>query len=171
MSFENDNFIINIDDIETECKKEVYIEDSIEIPKSYSPYNKVPFVLKGELERAKEGFRFSGSLKAQPRLLCDLCLSEFSKTIEFPVFGIFDREEHDSEDACYVFEDSQIDLELMIRTEILLNFPMKNVCRPDCKGLCPKCGKNLNEGDCGCQKGEMNPEFEKLLSMFNDKQD
>ncbi|MCM8787301.1 MAG: DUF177 domain-containing protein [Candidatus Omnitrophica bacterium] len=39
-----------------------------------------------------------------------------------------------------------------VREEILLNFPMKVLCRPDCKGLCPKCGVNLNFEDCKCKR-------------------
>lgn len=43
-----------------------------------------------------------------------------------------------------------IDLNPDIRQEVILDYSMKPLCNPDCKGLCPKCGKNLNEGDCGC---------------------
>ena len=43
-----------------------------------------------------------------------------------------------------------IDLDPDIREEIILDYPIKPLCKPDCKGLCPKCGKNLNEGGCSC---------------------
>lgn len=43
-----------------------------------------------------------------------------------------------------------IDLDPDIREEIILEYPIKPLCRSDCKGLCPKCGKNLNEGNCNC---------------------
>ena len=39
-----------------------------------------------------------------------------------------------------------------IRGEIILEYPLRLLCKQDCKGLCPRCGKNLNEGDCGCKK-------------------
>ena len=171
MFIDDNKFINNIDDFETEGKRVISIEDSIEIPKSYTPYNEVPFTLKGELVKQGDSFRFSGSLKAGLKLICDLCLSEFSKTIEFPVFGIFRREETSEEEECYIIEGDIIDLKPMVYSEILLNFPMRNVCREDCKGLCPKCGHNLNDGDCGCDRVSRNPEFEKLLSMFNEDQD
>jgi len=44
-----------------------------------------------------------------------------------------------------------IDLDPDIRQEIILDYPIKPLCNPDCKGLCPKCGINLNEGDCNCK--------------------
>lgn len=43
-----------------------------------------------------------------------------------------------------------IDFNPDIREELILDYPLKPLCKPDCKGLCPKCGKNLNEGDCNC---------------------
>lgn len=46
--------------------------------------------------------------------------------------------------------ESVIDLDPDIREEIILDYPLKPLCNPDCKGLCPKCGKNLNEGGCSC---------------------
>ncbi|MCD7905534.1 MAG: DUF177 domain-containing protein [Clostridiales bacterium] len=60
-----------------------------------------------------------------------------------------------------------MDLEPLVYAELLLNFPMKNLCREDCKGLCIKCGHNLNEGDCGCDRFIGNPEFEKLKFLLN----
>ena len=43
-----------------------------------------------------------------------------------------------------------IDLDQDIKEEIILDYPIKPLCNPDCKGLCPKCGKNMNEGGCSC---------------------
>lgn len=47
-------------------------------------------------------------------------------------------------------EEATIDFGPEIREEIILDYPLKPLCRPDCRGLCPKCGKNLNEGNCNC---------------------
>jgi len=46
--------------------------------------------------------------------------------------------------------DQEIDVTPEIREELLLNYPIKPLCKPDCKGLCPKCGEKLNEGGCSC---------------------
>lgn len=46
--------------------------------------------------------------------------------------------------------ETAVDLDPEIREEILVNFPFKTLCKPDCRGLCPRCGKNLNEGGCSC---------------------
>ena len=51
---------------------------------------------------------------------------------------------------CHGERSRTIDLDQDIREEIILDYPIKPLCRPDCKGLCPRCGKNLNEGGCSC---------------------
>ena len=58
------------------------------------------------------------------------------------------------------------DLDELLREDILLDLPSKYLCSPDCKGLCPKCGKNLNEGDCGCDRKEIDPRLEVLKSLL-----
>ena len=54
-----------------------------------------------------------------------------------------------TESGLLVPEDGQIDLEPLLREYALLEFPISPVCKPDCKGLCPVCGENLNRTDCG----------------------
>lgn len=72
---------------------------------------------------------------------CSRCLKEFDielkKDVElnFPVDN----------------KNPIIDLDPDIREEIILDYPIKPLCRLDCKGLCPECGKNLNEGICNCE--------------------
>ena len=49
-------------------------------------------------------------------------------------------------------EQDTIELDEDIRQELVLNYPLRTLCNPDCRGLCPKCGRNLNEEDCDCVK-------------------
>lgn len=76
------------------------------------------------------------------RVLCSRCLNEFElKTKkDFRLNYAVDK------------SDSVIDLDPDIREEIILDYPFNPLCRPECKGICLKCGKNLNEGECNCQK-------------------
>ena len=65
-------------------------------------------------------------------------------------------------------EGYSIDTELLLHDEITVNWPVKILCREDCKGLCPVCGHDLNEGDCGCDTFVPDPRmaaiFDKLES-------
>ena len=62
--------------------------------------------------------------------------------------------------------DFTLDLDELVTTDILLELPLKHLCREDCKGLCPKCGKNLNLGECGCDLREVDPRLEPLKNLL-----
>jgi DUF177 domain-containing protein len=55
-----------------------------------------------------------------------------------------------SDGELYPIVDDELDLGPLVRDAVVLELPMAPLCRPDCAGLCPRCGANLNEGDCGC---------------------
>ena len=67
----------------------------------------------------------------------------------------------------YIFmEDKKLDLISPVEEEIMLEMPSRTLCREDCKGLCHKCGKNLNEGDCDCEKHEVDPRLAILKTLL-----
>ena len=59
-----------------------------------------------------------------------------------------------------------LDTEKLVYGELLVNWPMKTLCREDCKGICRKCGKNLNEGSCGCDTVELDPRMAVIAEIF-----
>src|SRR5262249_18573430 len=72
--------------------------------------------------------------------------------------GSFDLERADEE----LFDGKTIDLDPLVREQVLLALPMHAVCREDCKGLCGSCGKNLNEGECACARSQVDPRLAAL---------
>jgi uncharacterized protein len=60
-----------------------------------------------------------------------------------------------------------LDLTEAIRQYIVTAMPMKSLCREDCAGLCPTCGKDLNQGKCGCKQEELDPRWAELLKLKN----
>ncbi len=70
-------------------------------------------------------------------------------------------------DEYAVAENGMLDLDGLMQEEILLCFPTRFLCMPDCKGLCPKCGKNLNAGDCGCNLHEIDPRLAVLATLLD----
>ena len=63
--------------------------------------------------------------------------------------------------------DFTVELDEVVVSDILLNLPQKNLCKPGCKGLCPNCGQNLNSGECGCGKQSVDPRLEVLKQLMN----
>ena len=89
---------------------------------------------------------------------CDRCLKafereyvrDFSHTLVTALAN--DSDEDDSEFEDYVVcPDNKLDIGELALTDLMLEMPTKVLCKEDCKGLCPVCGKDLNEGECGCE--------------------
>lgn len=70
-------------------------------------------------------------------------------------------------DEFAVVENGKLDLDDTVREELLLSFPMRFLCREDCPGLCPKCGKPLADGPCGCDLKEIDPRWAVLKTLFD----
>ena len=100
---------------------------------------------------------------------CDRCLAEvpIAMELEFErVITSSGAEDEEADDLGFM-EGCQLDTEAFIHNEILVNWPVKILCRDDCKGLCPKCGQNLNMGDCGCDIFVPDPRMAVIQDIFN----
>ena len=64
--------------------------------------------------------------------------------------------------------DFTLELDEVVISDIILNYPQKFLCSEDCRGLCPVCGKNLNEGDCGCGRQQVDPRLEILKQLMKE---
>ena len=71
-------------------------------------------------------------------------------------------------DELIVIPDGQLDLAELAGADILLELPTSMVCDEGCKGLCPECGANLNEGDCGCRPSAGDPRLAKLRELLGE---
>ena len=98
---------------------------------------------------------------------CDRCLSAFDRAYDVPLEHILVATLEDEENDDYILLDQyQLDLADLTMADILLELPYKNLCREDCRGLCPMCGKNLNEGLCGCSRQSVDPRLEVLRQLL-----
>lgn len=62
--------------------------------------------------------------------------------------------------------DFQLDLDELVTSDIILELPSKHLCKDDCRGMCPKCGQNLNKGGCGCDLRQIDPRLEALKDLL-----
>lgn len=118
--------------------------------------------------------RLSGETDATVQIPCDRCLQD----VEYPfhlkidkVISLQEDSEESTDDgeeaAVYIDEDRVLDVDRLIYNEILVNWPAKVLCDPDCKGICPKCGTNLNFDACSCEQGELDPRMAQFQDVFN----
>ena len=120
-------------------------------------------VLQGpvRLMRTDAGILVYGRLRAQVQIACNLCLEPVSVPLDVTVEEIFTPtidiitgksivpEEEDQ--ALWIDAHHILDLSEVTRQSVLLTVPMSVTCREDCRGLCPNCGQNLNQGQCACE--------------------
>lgn len=98
---------------------------------------------------------------------CDCCL-ELSTTeyvLDFEHILTAEIENEASDDLIFI-PDFQLDFGELAREDIILEMPTKHLCRQECKGLCPKCGCNLNLGQCDCELGEPDPRLAALRALL-----
>jgi len=99
-----------------------------------------------------------GNLSVPSTFLCDRCASEIDRNLFFEFDEKIYPSANEGEDL--VYNGAEIDVDSIFSNLIILSFPQKVLCREDCKGLCPDCGANLNDGQCLCSVnkiGKNNP--------------
>ena len=119
------------------------------------PVPATPLRVTGRLSSAGDGkFYWHGRLKGDLVLPCRRCLTNTTVAVHDEAHVIFVEEGSDEADDpdVYVLDErsTHLDLRPVVREQWLLNVPAYAVCREDCKGFCPTCGQNLNEGPCNC---------------------
>lgn len=127
-----------------------------------------PLVVAGRLSTAGEGrYYWQGTLETVVRAECRRCLAPVGVPVSQALGVVFvDEEEAEGEADCYLVprRATALDLSQAVREELLLATPQYVECRPDCRGLCPRCGADLNAGPCGCQP-EIDPRWEALTKL------
>lgn len=103
---------------------------------------------------------------------CDRCLSEVMVSIPVSVgkeldFSMTEEERTESLDETSYISGYDLDTDRLVYDEILIGFPMKVLCREDCRGICAVCGANLNEGECGCDRTVPDPRMAVIRDIFN----
>lgn len=119
----------------------------------------------------EEKLRIEGKTEVVAVIPCDLCLEE----VETPLRLTFNKEVDMKQTAEGRIRDLDetdfiigynLDVDRLVYSEILVNWPMKTLCREDCRGICRKCGTNLNHGSCSCDTVELDPRMAVIAEIF-----
>ena len=129
---------------------------------------KTPFTLQLTNEENKRLF-MDAEVDVTIEIPCDRCLEPVDTTLHIVVskeLPIRVAETPEEEEQDYV-DGFNLDVDRLIYGEILVNWPMKVLCKEDCKGICKRCGVNLNLQTCDCQKTELDPRMAAIQDIFN----
>ncbi len=137
-----------------------------------------PLHVEGRISCTGRGFYAAGSVRMTLKLRCTRCLQNYEQELtgsfgeEFlPESQAMEISEEDVDDFCgdlSTFANDEVDLSQLLWDTILLSVPMKTICRPDCQGLCPSCGRSLNHEQCTCTGHTIDPRLADLADLLKE---
>ena len=131
-----------------------------------------PMKVKGDITNTAGYMRMRLDMSVDYEAECARCLTpvngEFSLCLEKTVAprNLLGDLDEDKLDDYAIIEDGFLDMDEQLRSQLEMEFPLRFLCRDDCKGLCQKCGKNLNEGKCDCVEKEIDPRLAPLQKIL-----
>ena len=119
-----------------------------------------PIKLELEIFNTSDSFVVEGKLKAELILSCSRCLQKYNSPVELDISEDVLKSEMEDEEELYLDE--------IVVDNIILSLPMKPLCSDNCKGICPECGQDLNEGECDCEVEALDPRLAKLKDFYDE---
>ena len=130
-----------------------------------------PVTASGEVKNTAGILELDAVVEADMIVRCDRCTAEFPRKLSLPVSVTLkaDPDEEDYEEL-FPLEGDGVDVCDVLETCFILNMDQKFLCSEDCRGLCERCGRNLNDGPCGCGK-QTDPRMAVLAQLLDDIQE
>ncbi len=136
----------------------------------------VETTVEGRASRKRDEVKVKGVIRGAIEVACDRCLKPVAGNLEVEFDAAFvpkekapsatDNVELQEEDlAVDFYEDEAVNVDELVREQILLALPTRQLCREECLGLCPTCGNDLNAAQCSCHQGEVDPRWAALADL------
>lgn len=161
--------------------KRIAVTDGEAIPFSYDtdltkeemngeyPF-RTPVHVEGEVRNHLGVLKLHATVRALYETQCARCLAPVKVDLNVPCDTILSSDvQNEERDDIYQLEGDSVELDDIVIPALLLEVRMTYLCTPDCKGLCPTCGKNLNEGSCGCNGREIDSRLAVLQKLLDKK--
>ena len=169
--------LLNLSDVFKERDKVLRESFPIELAVFVSKMGEYPVTEKSDLELTVSNLepgraKVEGKAKIVFQAPCDRCFKDVPVTLELAVERYVVPAESETQDDEEVddlsfMEGYYLNTETLLYNEILENWPAKILCKEDCKGICSVCGRNLNDGDCGCDRFVPDPRMAVISDVFN----
>lgn len=131
---------------------------------------KHPFKFSFSLTNAGEGIVIRGRIDGEAELRCGRCLESYTHKVGLDVDEIAFFDSDEAEEEAFAVKDTRIDLEPIIYQNVMVDIPMRPLCRDDCAGLCGQCGLNLNEKPHKHEENRVDERWSVLKDWFNEKE-
>ena len=126
-----------------------------------------PIRLEGVVENAGDVILLKADVKTEIERTCGRCLKVFTEPLAAQVVEKFyPAGAENIENDAFIYESDLLDITEPVRESLLLAVPLQSLCREDCRGLCPVCGADRNEGDCGCDTTTVDPRLAALKQFI-----
>ena len=131
-----------------------------------------PVVVTGEVRNVAGMLLLDFTASTVLQSICDRCLKAFDqpKTVSYQCMLARELAGDEENDDIVLLEDGCVDVGDLARTQFILEMDTKTLCDPDCEGICPGCGVDLNQGSCTCKK-EVDPRLAALAKLLDQDQD
>ena len=162
------------------------LRDVIEVPGAAAPFEteldaallltpsvrgfRTPVRARGAVTNTAGTLQLRAEVRAEMECVCDRCGEAFprgrTQKVDVPLAA---GPEDQGESDMFPLDGDGIDVNEVLETCFILETESRFLCRPDCKGLCPVCGKNLNEGPCACRGESVDPRLAVLSALLDEQ--
>lgn len=157
--------IFNTEGLAKSFSYELPLTDTL--PDGSCPF-KTPVLVEGKVQNNTGIVSLSATARYTFSAVCDRCAKPFEAMREVPVLHTLVSRLNEEDTGEYIVVDNlRLDLDELVREDVLLDLPSKILCREDCQGLCPQCGADLNIARCNCKKA-VDPRMAALLELLED---
>ena len=109
---------------------------------------------------------FHGSVDDTTCSLAVTDVENFHIVIGKSILKLSEEERIEALDESSFIQNKELDTDKLLHNEILINWPMRVLCKEDCKGICSRCGANLNQGSCDCDTADLDPRMAVISDIF-----
>ena len=168
--------LIHLNDVLSCDGKVIFQTVDLEMDSFDSGLGSFPLIRKEPVELTitnlgEEQLKIEGRTELAAVIPCDRCLEEVKTLLKLAFNKEVDMKQtaegriKDLDETDFII-GYNLDVDKLVYSEILVNWPMKTLCREDCKGICRKCGTNLNHGSCSCDTVELDPRMAVIAEIF-----
>lgn len=131
-----------------------------------------PLHINGQITNNTKSLELKAKVTGDMQVRCARCRKPMTVPVSFSISEVIMQGEGEDLDLdVLVIEGEEIDIYDVLLNNFLMNVDGKYLCHEDCKGLCPKCGKDLNLGECSCDNDYIDPRWEKLAEIMKNSSD